>query len=59
MKQNDDKPLFTVSNHHTDSCGRPPAINGDRPNSYHGYFENTFGEQFIFVYNTETGKTEL
>ena len=59
MKQNDDKPLFTVSNHQTDSCGRSPAINGDRPNSYHGYFENTFGEQFVFVYNKETGKAEL
>ena len=59
MKQNDDKPLFTVSNQHTGSCGRPPAINGDGPNSYHGYFENTYGEQFVFVYNTETGKAEL
>ena len=59
MKQNDDNPLFTVSNHHTGSCGRPPAINGDRANCYHGYFENTFGEQFVFVYDGDTGKAHL
>jgi len=47
MKQNDQRPLFVVSNHHTGSCGRPPTINGDEPNTYHGYFENTHGEQFI------------
>ena len=59
MKQNDQRPLFVVSNHHTGSCGRPQTINGDEPNTYHGYFENTHGEQFIFVFNTESKKAEL
>ena len=59
MKQNNDNPLFTVSNHHTGRCGRPPAIKGDRANCYHGYFENTFGEQFLFVYDRDTGKADL
>ena len=59
MKKQDDKPLFTVSNHHTDSCGRPPGINGDTPNCYHGYFENALGEQFVFVYDRDTVKANL
>ena len=59
MKNQDDNPLFTVSNHHTGSCGRSPGINGDRPNCYHGYFENALGEQFVFVYDRDTGKADL
>jgi hypothetical protein len=59
MKNQDDKPLFTVSNHHTGNCGQPPGINGDRPNRYHGYFENALGEQFVFVYHRVTGKADL
>ena len=26
---------------------------------YHGYFENAYGEQLIFVFNMETKKAEL
>lgn len=36
--------LFSVSNHHTEQCGKPPAIDADDPNAYHGYFENRYGE---------------
>jgi len=59
MKNQDDKPLFAVSNHHTGSCGQPPEINGDRSNCYHGYFENALGEQLVFVYHRDTGKADL
>ncbi len=45
--------------HNAGAYSRPPAINGDEPNTYHGYFANTHGEQFIFVFNTETKKSEL
>lgn len=38
--------IFTVTNHHVASCGRPPQIDGDR-DVYHGYFENRYGEQFL------------
>ncbi len=34
--------IFTVTNHHVASCGRPPQIDGDR-DVYHGYFENRYG----------------
>jgi hypothetical protein len=46
-----DLPLFSVKNHHIESCGKPPSItDGDGPR-YRGYFENEYGEQAIFVYD--------
>ena len=59
MKKHDHKPLFTVSNHHTPQCGQPPALNGDEPDNYHSYFENSCGEQSIFVYNREIRQAVL
>ena len=48
--------LFTVSNHHTVQCGQPPNVDGDEPNTYHGYFENRYGEQSIFVYSRDASE---
>jgi hypothetical protein len=45
------EPLFKVTNHHTDSCGEPPGIDGDTPNVYFGYFANQHGEQAIYLYD--------
>lgn len=30
---------------------RPPEIDANTPKRYHGYFENEFGKQAIFVYD--------
>jgi len=46
-----EQPIFRVTNHHTDACGRPPAIDDSEPNRYLGYFENEHGEQAVFVYD--------
>jgi hypothetical protein len=46
-----DRPIFRVTNHHTDACGAPPAIDDSEPSRYLGYFENEHGEQAIFVYD--------
>ncbi len=40
-------PIFAVSNHHVETCGAPPHIDGDCDGHYYGDFENTSGEQFI------------
>ena len=56
MRTTSTQHLFTVSNHHVADCGQSPMVDGDTPNSYHGYFENVYGEQFIFVYNRDTGQ---
>jgi hypothetical protein len=52
-------PLLCIRNHHTANCGDPPMITGDDPAQYIGYFENPFGEQWIFTYNRENHNAEL
>ena len=54
-----ERPLFSVTNHHVDSSGQPPHITDAAPHSYLGYFENSYGEQAIFVYDRETQKAVL
>ncbi len=53
------EPLLRIRNHHTLECGDPPIVNSDDPNIYIGYFENPFGEQWIFTYDRETAAAEL
>ena len=52
-------PLLQISNRHDAGCGEPPIIDGDDPSLYVGYFENPFGEQWIFTYHRATTKCEL
>ena len=54
-----DSPLFRVSNHHTDQCGQPPAVDGDEPGKYYGYFANQYGEQAVFVYDYQTHEASV
>lgn len=51
--------LFTVSNHHTAACGEPPAVDGDAPETYGGYFANEYGEQATYTYDRQTGEATL
>lgn len=50
--------VFQVGNHHVASCGEPPKIVADGKR-YHSYFENTHGEQWVFIYDYETERGEL
>ncbi len=52
-------PLLRIRNHHSVACGDPPIINGDDPNVYLGYFENAFGEQWVFSFDRATKNAEL
>ena len=54
-----DSPLFRVSNHHTNGCGQPPAVDGDQPGKYYGYFANQYGEQAVFVYDYQTREASV
>ena len=48
--------VFAAHNNHTEHCGRPPSVRKkDNPGLYHGYFENCFGEQFVFTFDRATG----
>ena len=45
------KTVFAVANKHVADSGQPPHIDGDTKDRYHGYFENEYGEQAVFVYD--------
>ncbi len=53
------EPLFRVGNQHGASSGAPPAIDGDTPGRYCGYFGNEYGEQAVFVYDYAAGTGTL
>ena len=51
--------LLRIRNNHSVECGDPPIVNGDDADLYIGYFENMFGEQWIFTYHRKSHKAEL
>jgi hypothetical protein len=54
------EPLFQIWNTHTDACGAPPAItNKANEKFYFGYFQNRFGEQWVFTYDRTEKSGEL
>ncbi|MGH7858150.1 MAG: hypothetical protein ACREQY_12570 [Candidatus Binatia bacterium] len=46
-------PLLEISNQHMAECGTPPAVRNE-PGKYVGYFENRFGEPWVFVGDLST-----
>jgi len=52
-------PLLRIRNHHSLACGDPPIINGNDRNDYVGYFENAFGEQWVFSFDKATRRADL
>lgn len=53
------EPLVAIRNQHSAACGDPPIIRSDDPALYVGYFENAYGEQWIFTYHRKTHIAEL
>lgn len=51
--------ILKIHNHHTPACGEPPMVEGEAGNCYIGYFENSFGEQWIFTFDRESGIATL
>lgn len=46
--------IISIPNKHGESCGEPPKLEfGDY--DYVSYFENEYGEQSFFLYNSENG----
>jgi hypothetical protein len=44
--------VFTAYNNHDERCGPPPRLrNTANPGLYYGYFENRYGEQFVFTFD--------
>ena len=47
--------VFAAYNNHDRRCGHPPRLrNTDNPGLYYGYFENRYGEQFVFAFDRAT-----
>jgi hypothetical protein len=47
--------VFAAHNNHDERCGPPPRLrNTDNPGLYYGYFENRYGEQFVFRFDRAT-----
>jgi hypothetical protein len=47
--------VFFAHNNHDERCGPPPRLrNTDNPGLYYGYFENRYGEQFVFTFDRVT-----
>lgn len=53
------EPLLSIRNKHSAACGDAPNFGSDNPNVYIGYFENPFGEQWIFTYDRISRKAVL
>ena len=48
--------VFAAQNTHDERCGPPPHLrNTANPGLYYGYFENRYGEQFVFTFDRATG----
>jgi len=50
--------VFAAYNNHHERCGRPPCLRNTANRAlYYGYFENHYGEQFVFTFDgaTSTG----
>jgi hypothetical protein len=47
--------VFAAQNTHDERCGPPPHLrNTANPELYYGYFENCYGEQFVFTFDRAT-----
>lgn len=53
------EPIIQIRNHHSAACGDPPIVDSTAGNQYTGYFENAFGEQWIFTFDRESAKAVL
>ena len=56
--QNGSPFVFLAHNNHVADCGQPPQVSQSGKN-YYGYFENEFGEQFVFEYDFDAHRGRL
>ena len=53
------EPLFAFHNRHPAACGIPPDVSTEAADLYIGYFENRYGEQWIFTFDRATRAASL
>ena len=53
------EPMRTIHNRHPAACGIPPDVSTEAADLYIGYFENRYGEQWIFTFDRATRAASL
>ncbi len=53
------EPILTIFNQHIAESGTPPSISNESSGLYIGYFENSYGEQWIFTFDPKTREASL
>ncbi len=55
------QPIFFVTNHHVADCGAAPTLPADFDTGpyFRSYFQNKYGEQWLFWRHLESGEYEL
>ena len=53
------EPILTIYRYDAAGSGTPPAISNEASDLYIGYFENRYGEQWIFTFNRVTREAIL
>jgi hypothetical protein len=56
-KKREGERLLEIDNVHVADCGSPPAL--DATDKYVGYFENPYGEQWVFIGHPGTGEAVI
>ena len=56
-KTSEGQRLLEIDNVHTADCGLAPSL--DATDKYVGYFENPYGEQWVFIGDCGTGTAKL
>ena len=56
-KKHEGECLLQIDNVHVTSCGAPPSLDAD--DTYVGYLENCYGEQWVFIGDRESGTATI
>ncbi|MFH1264132.1 MAG: hypothetical protein ABIK89_00280 [Planctomycetota bacterium] len=59
MSKTHEIPVFTAFNSHIDECGVPPGVTNSSPGVYVGYFQGSYGDQFVVRIDQKTGEGVL
>jgi hypothetical protein len=57
VKKGEGGRLLEIDNAHVADCGPPPSL--EATDKYVGYFENPYGEQWVFIGDPGTGKAVI
>ncbi len=51
--------FLKIANHHARQSHEPTVVDSETANLYIGYFENSYGEQWVYTLDRDTGRAIL